>query len=291
MDLSTHKIKFVQDLIKKSYINSCQLDIECIKPGNVNQTSGHPDTSSDDFIKSFMTTAEIISSNDSTLGEKIENSVLMTKRAVNKNTNLGIILLCSLFVQSLSLKKNLTLYEAIKFVVIEATSEDVSKLCNAIKLAQPGGLGSHSDYDVTSNPDIALLDIMKISSEYDMIAKQYALFFEDIFRFVIPALDNAFRKINDKKLAISYTFLKILEKYPDSHICRKYGNKIAKKTSNEASDLIKILDGDTRHESWGKKLMSLDNHFKMTRVNPGTSADLLVVSMMIYDYFIGLPDR
>ena len=105
MDLSTHKIKFVQDLIKKSYINSCQLDIECIKPGNVNQTSGHPDTSSDDFIKSFMTTAEIISSNDSTLGEKIENSVLMTKRAVNKNTNLGIILLCSLFVQSLSIKK------------------------------------------------------------------------------------------------------------------------------------------------------------------------------------------
>ena len=182
MDLSTHKIKFVQDRIKKSYINSCQLDIECIKPGNVNQTSGHPDTSSDDFIKSFMTTAEIISSNDSTLGEKIENSVLMTKRAVNKNTNLGIILLCSLFVQSLSIKKNLTLCEAIEFVVIEATCEDVSKLCNAINLAQPGGLGSHSDYDVTSNPDIALLDIMKISSEYDMIAKQYALFFEDIFR-------------------------------------------------------------------------------------------------------------
>ena len=176
-------------------------------------------------------------------------------------------------------------------MVKEATHEDVFKMCNAIKLAQPGGLGSHTDYDVANNPDIALIDIMKISSEYDMIAKQYALFFEDIFRFVIPALDNAFRKINDKKLAISYTFLKILEKYPDSHICRKYGNKIAKKTSNEASDLIKILDGDTRHESWGKKLMSLDNHFKMTRVNPGTSADLLVVSMMIYDYFIGLPVR
>ena len=92
-------------------------------------------------------------------------------------------------------------------------------------------------------------------------------------------------------MAISYTFLKILEKYPDSHICRKYDDKIAKKTSNEASDLIKILDGDTRHESWGKKLMSLDNHFKMARVNPGTTADLLVVSMMIYDYFIGLPNR
>ena len=291
MDLSKYKIKFVQDRIKKSYINSCQLDIECIKPGNVNQLSGHHDTSCDDYIKSFMTTAEIISSNNSSLGEKIENSLLATKRTVNKNTNLGIILLCSLFVQSLSIKKNLILCDAIEFVVTEASCEDVSKLCNAIKLAQPGGLGSHSDYDVATNPDIALIDIMKISSEYDMISKQYAVFFEDIFRFIIPTLDNAFRKINKKKFAISYTFLKILEKYPDSHISRKYGDKIAKKTSNEASDLIKILDGDTRHESWGKKLMSLDNHFKMTRVNPGTSADLLVVSMMIYDYFIGLPDK
>ena len=144
MDLSKYKIKFVQDRIKKSYINSCQLDIECIKPGNVNQLSGHHDTSCDDYIKSFMTTAEIISSNNSSLGEKIENSLLATKRTVNKNTNLGIILLCSLFVQSLSIKKNLILCDAIEFVVTEASYEDVSKLCNAIKLAQPGVLGSHS---------------------------------------------------------------------------------------------------------------------------------------------------
>ena len=95
-------------------------------------------------------------------------------------------------------------------------------------------------------------------------------------------------EIKDTKYAISYSFLKILEKYPDSHITRKYGHKIAKKTSKEASDLIKILDGDTRHESWGKNLMSLDMHFKMTRVNPGTTADLLVVSMMIYASFIGI---
>jgi len=98
-------------------------------------------------------------------------------------------------------------------------------------------------------------------------------------------------KYESTDISISITFLEILSKIPDSHISRKLGEEIAKKTSNEASDLIKILDGNTRHESWGKKLMSLDNHFKMTRVNPGTSADLLVVSMMIYDYFIGLPDR
>ena len=291
MDLSKHKINFFKDKIGESYINSCKLDIECIKPGNVNRVSGHHDTSCMDFIKSYESTSRIISSSELSLGEKIENSILITQENVKTNTNLGIILLCSLFVQSLSLKKDLCLEEAIEYVVVNSTKDDVSKICNSINIAKPGGLGKHCNYDVSSDPYISLFDIMKISSKYDMISKQYALFFEDIFRFIIPALDNALSKINDKKLAISYTFLKILEKYPDSHICRKYGNKIAKKTSNEASDLIKILDGDTRHESWGKKLMSLDNHFKMTRVNPGTSADLLVVSMMIYDYFIGLPDR
>jgi len=111
---------------------------------------------------------------------------------------------------------------------------------------------------------------------------------KDIFSFIIPTLHSSIVRINNTKLALSYTFLKILEKYPDSHLRRKYGNKIAKKTSNEASDLIKILDGDTRYESWGKNLISLDKHFKMARVNPGTTADLLVVSMMIYDYFIGI---
>jgi len=129
---------------------------------------------------------------------------------------------------------------------------------------------------------------MSLSSEYDQISNQYSNYFTDIFNFIIPTLHNSMSEIKDTKYAISYSFLKILEKYPDSHITRKYGHKIAKKTSKEASDLIKILDGDTRHESWGKNLMSLDKHFKMTRVNPGTTADLLVVSMMIYDYFIGI---
>ena len=291
MDLSNYKINFVQANVEQSYVNSCKLDIQCIKPGNVNNVSGHHDTSCEDFIKSYESTAHIISSFELSLGEKIENSVLITKENVKTNTNLGIILLCSLFTQSLSLKRDLCLVRAIEYVVKNSTKEDVSKICSSINIANPGGLGKRSVYDVSTDPNISLIDIMKISSGYDLISQQYASFFEDVFKFIIPTLDNSFQKISDRKLAISYTFLKILEKYPDSHICRKYDDKIAKKTSNEASDLIKILDGDTRHESWGKKLMSLDNHFKMARVNPGTTADLLVVSMMIYDYFIGLPNR
>ena len=288
MNISKYKIEFIEDKIEKSYLRACNLDINCIKPGNVSIYTSHDDTTANDFISSYTATSKIIASRELSLGERIENSIITTKKNVNTNTNLGIILLCSLFSQSLSLNKDITLAEAIRDVILNSQRNDLSKICNAISIANPGGLGMHEQFDVRSDVKITLFELMKISSEYDQISRQYSLFFADIFNFIIPNLHKSLSMISDPKLAISYTFLKTLAKYPDSHISRKYGDKIAKKTSNEAYDLLKILDGDTRHESWGKNLMSLDKHFKMARVNPGTTADLLVISMMIYDYFIGI---
>jgi len=291
MNISEYKIRFIEHKIENSYLHACNLDINCIKPGNVNIHTSHIDTTSEDFITSYTVTSKIIASPKMSLGERIENSIIATKNNVETNTNLGIILLCSLFSQSLSLKKDINLNEAIRDVVLNCKKKDLSKICNAITIANPGGLGTHEKFDVRSDIKITLSELMLVSSEYDQISRQYSLFFQDIFDFIIPNLHKSLSMISDLKLAISYTFLKTLAKYPDSHISRKYGDKIAKKTSNEAHDLLKILDGDTRHESWGTNLMSLDKHFKMTRVNPGATADLLVVSMMIYDYFIGLTDQ
>ena len=289
INISNFKINYQVNKLESSYLNACRLDVESIKPGNVNTLSGHHDTVCDDFITSYKVTSKIITSPNLDLGDKILNCIKSTKEEVHKNTNLGIILLCSLLSHSLSLNKDNLVKDAIKECVLTSSRDDVFKICNAISLANPGGLNVQDKYDVDSKPNISLYNIMKISSSYDMISKQYACFFEDIFEFILPILIMSIDRIKDIKLSISYTFLKTLEKYPDSHICRKYDDKFAKKTSNEASDLIKILDGDARLESWGKKLMSLDNHYKMARVNPGTTADLLVVSIMIYDYFIGLP--
>ncbi len=291
MKISEYKINYSKKNLENSYSKACRLDIECIKPGNVNYLFGHHDTFSDDFINSYQITAKVISQDNISLGNRIKECVLSTKSISKRNTNLGIILLCSLFAQSLTVKNNMNVSDAIKHVVLHASKEDVLLICESISMANPGGLGNHEEYDVTTLPDVSLQEIMRAASDFDNISNQYSNYFRDIFNFIIPTLSDSIPKINDIKMAISYTFLKTLEKYPDSHISRKYDHKIAKKTSNEASDLIKILDGDTRHESWGKNLMSLDKHFKMARVNPGTTADLLVVSMMIYDYFIGLPNQ
>jgi len=82
-----------------------------------------------------------------------------------------------------------------------------------------------------------------------------------------------------------YCLYKILAKIPDSHISRKFGDKIAKKTINNAHDLLKILDREYDPDYLAKALNNLDYEYKKKGINPGTTADLLVASLMIYKIF------
>ena len=87
-------------------------------------------------------------------------------------------------------------------------------------------------------------------------------------------------------MSISLTFLEILSKIPDSHIQRKFGHKIAKKTSNQANDLLKILDTEKiNRDSFDNYLNELDYEYKKQGINPGTTADLLVAGLMIKKIF------
>ena len=181
--------------------------MQCIKPGNVNYFSGHPDTAIDDFVKSYEVTSSIITLPNLSLGQRIYKCVESTKEVVDTNTNLGILLLCSVFIQSLLADEKYTLSEAIKAIIMNASQQDVTDLCNAISLADPGGLGSHESYDVRSRPDISLHEIMSLSSDYDQISNQYSKYFTDIFNFIIPTLHNSMSEIK----AVSYTHLRAHE--------------------------------------------------------------------------------
>ena len=56
--------------------------------------------------------------------------------------------------------------------------------------------------------------------------------------------------------------MEILSRIPDSHISRKFGDKIAKKTSNNASDLLKILDREYSPDYLADRLNNLDYEYK-----------------------------
>ena len=279
------KDKHSLDDLKSAYLFSCKKDIELIKPGNVNLLSSHKDTKAQDYLDSAILSSEELFNQNYSLGKRILESVNVTRSQVNVNTNLGIILLCAPVIQSYIDFNNLDLREGIKKTLSTTSIKDTHDLCAAINISSPGGLGDSDMYDTASYPNASIKQIMDYSQEYDRISYQYSHNFSDIFDFIIPKLEFLNQRYESLDISLSLLFIEILAKIPDSHISRKFGDKIAKKTSNNAYDLLKILDREYDPDYLAKALNNLDYEYKKKGINPGTTADLLVASLMIYKIF------
>ena len=273
-------------LLKDSYLFACHKDIEIIKPGNVNINSAHLDTNAEDYIVSSINSSNKLFKEDFSLGDRVLESITETKKVTKVNTNLGIILLCAPIIHAFINYNQMDLKNAISNVIDNATIDDTLKICEAINIANPGGLGKNEKYDTRSLPPIELRKIMGHSSSYDRISYQYNHNFIDILNFIVPRITFHLKNSHSLDISLSLTFLEIMSKIPDSHISRKLGDKIAKKTSNHANDLLKILDKESSHEYLTNQLSKLDYEYKKKGINPGTTADLLLASLMIYKIFI-----
>lgn len=276
------KDKYSLDDLKAAYLFSCKKDIELIKPGNVNLLSPHKDTKAQDYLDSATLSSKELFNQNHSLGKRILESVKVTRSQVNVNTNLGIILLCAPVIQSYIDFNALDLRDCIKKTLSATSVKDTHDLCAAINISSPGGLGDSDLYDTASYPNISIKQIMDYSKEYDRISYQYSHNFTDIFDFIIPKLEFLNQRYESLDISLSLLFIEILAKIPDSHISRKFGDKIAKKTSNNAYDLLKILDREYDPDYLAKALNNLDYEYKKKGINPGTTADLLVASLMIY---------
>ena len=279
------KEKYNLDNLQNAYLFACKKDIELIKPGNVNIKSPHSDTNAEDYLESSLLSSKELFKPDYSLGERILNSIKITRSKIKTNTNLGIILLCAPIIHACIYFNNLTMREGIKKTLSSSTVKDTQDLCMAINISAPGGLGTREIYDTASKPTVNILEIMNHSASYDRISYQYSHDYSDIFDFIIPRLVFLNKKHNSLDISLSLMFMEILAKIPDSHISRKFDDKIAKKTSNNASDLLKILDREYSPDYLADRLNNLDYEYKKKGINPGTTADLLVASLMIYKIF------
>ena len=276
---------FDESMIRDAYLYACHKDIEAIKPGNVNINSPHHDTTASDYLISSINSGSELFYDSYSLGDRILNAIVATKKETSMNTNLGIVLLCAPIAHALLNYKEMSLKEAITKTIDNATSDDTVKICEAINIANPGGLGDVLDYDTKSMPAVKLREIMSYSAQYDRISYQYHNNYQDILDFIIPSLNKNMIKYKSSDISISMTYLQILGKIPDSHISRKLGEEIAKKTSNHVNDLLKIQDKDCSQGYLVKQLNDLDYEYKKKGINPGTTADLLVASLMIHRIF------
>ncbi len=273
------------NILKESYLFSCKKDVEIIKPGNVSIKSPHLDTTAEDYVTSSINSSNALFLKEYSLGERISYAINLTKEKTSVNTNLGIILLCAPIIHAFINFKNKPLKDSIHNLILYSTEKDTMLICEAIQKANPGGLGFSDKMDVKSKPHVNLHEIMSFASKYDRISHQYANKFADILDFILPKIDEYQKRGEKLDFTLSLIFLEILAEIPDSHIARKFGEKIAKKTSNQAYDLLKILKRDSSRENAMKCIADLDYDYKKNGINPGTTADLLIASLMVYTIF------
>lgn len=166
--------------------------------------------------------------------------------------------------------------------VLQATTvDDARDVYAAIRLAQPGGLGSADAQDVAGEPTVTLLDAMRLAAERDGVAREYATGFETTFGVGAPALHDARCAGLPWNDAIVETFLRLLAAAPDTHIVRRGGAESAQDVSRRARAVLDA--GGVRSTHGRRALDQMDAALRDPRntANPGTTADLTAAAIFV----------
>lgn len=271
-----------RQLAFSAYIHGCYRELLALKPGNVGMHAAGHDMTVDQFQRSARVSAYPLCDPVAALGKRILSSVEATREAVGCNTNLGIILLCSPLLQAY-LDPNLVedLRTAVGQIIEASTVEDAVLCYEAIRLACPGGLGESAEQDIQQIPDVSLLETMQLAAAYDRIAFQYAHGYADIFDDAIPRLVELRGTFPAQdNWAVTALYLYLLARYPDTHIVRKQGMGLAQQVSQQAADLETALLRKGPTMAVQKQLQQADRKYKDSNINPGTTADMVVATLV-----------
>ena len=266
---------------------ACMAELEALKPGNVHIFADGHGMTVQDFIASADAAGEVIAQPNLTLGERILCSVQATQKAVNLNTNLGIILLCAPIIQAKQITNGTGLQANIHGVLgganLTATQalNDTEACFAAIRLANPAGLGVADVHDVRRSADCNLQQAMQQVANQDSIARQYTNNFADVFDG-FAYYQKALGKWQRPAWAATALYLHFLSNFLDSHIVRKQGVTIAKLVQNEAIEHAAEFNMAFNPKNYQSALMTFDAALKKRGLNPGTSADLMVASLFLH---------
>jgi triphosphoribosyl-dephospho-CoA synthase len=262
------------------YRQACEVELQAFKPGNVSiYSDGHAMTV-DDFRRSAEVSSPAICEENYSLGEKIFYAVKATREAVGCNTNLGIILLCAPLIQAVQNYPELGLRAALSKVLNSTTIDDANWTFKAIALASPGGLGDVENQDVSENATVTLQTAMRIASDKDRIALQYVSDYKDIFDLGVFSYTCAFNRWGEQSWAAVAVYADLLSQFPDSHIERKFGSRYSARVATmmrELSDKLQVVNDP---EQVKPLLYQMDTELKSHGLNPGTTADLTVATVL-----------
>ncbi len=270
-----------RSILEKLYRQACDIELQAFKPGNVSVYADGHDMTVEDFQISAEVSAAPICNPEYSLGEKIYYAVKATRAAVGCNTNLGIILLCAPLIQAASqITPDLDWQQAVRHLLTLTTVADANWVFKAIALAGPGGLGETEEHDVHQTASITLTEAMQLAGDRDRIALQYANGYKDIFDFAVLRYNWWLSQGRDLSWAAVFVYAELLSRFPDSHIERKYGKKYTDLVATRMRQFLEEFGLTADLTPVKQQLYNVDAEFKSIGVNPGTTADMTVATIL-----------
>jgi triphosphoribosyl-dephospho-CoA synthase len=270
---------------------ACVWEVTARKPGNVNRLHDFADATYADFVRSAEAIMPVFDLAERVkVGQTILAAIQATRAVTATNTNLGTVLLLAPLAASADDDNP---QAAVSKVLGRLDCEDARLAYEAIRLAMPGGLGQAVKEDVHAEPTVTLREAMTLAADRDLIARQYANNFQEVFEDGLPALIAGLARTGTVEGAIVWCQLSLLSRHPDSLIARKRGLSVAEEASKHARG---VLDAGWPESPPGReKLLGLDIWLREdgNARNPGTTADLVAASLFVAlrQGTIGLPPQ
>lgn len=181
------------------------------------------------------------------------------------------LLLAPIAYVALTVSNIFDLKKTIGNTIKSLNNEEAKWFLDALKRLNLSYLGKLSFMDYRDINNIDFITLMKFSSNYDIVAlnivNEYSITFE-AYNIIKENLCDNFEK------NVQRAFIKILSKYPDTLISKKYGAYISLKVSKIARSIS---------ECPSEQELNMFNKFLLqNNLNPGSTADLIASSLAIY---------
>src|SRR5262245_18212845 len=170
---------------------ACIWEATARQPGNVHRARDFRDPSYLDFLVSAAAAAPVLeTASERRVGETVLEAIRATRQVVSTNTNLGIVLLLAPLA---AVPAGEDLRSGVVRVLDGLDVADAQRVYQAIRLAQPSGLGHVAEQDVAQEPTQTLRHIMELAAHRDTIALQYATGYRSVFEEGLPALQEGLK--------------------------------------------------------------------------------------------------
>jgi len=260
--------------VARCALTACLWEVSARKAGNVHRFRDFDDLTYLDFVMSAAAMAPVLQADlDKPLGVTILNAVRATRAMVRTNTNLGIVLLLA----PLSKCEPPFSRSRLDAQLAATTVDDAKNVYEAIRLANPGGLGKVDDQDIAGQPTQTLREVMTLAADRDLVATQYADGFREVLDNGFPALLEGCSRFGSIEAAVLHLQIDLLSTFPDSLIARKHGLAEAEKVASRAREIdLSTAEGRRRFREFDRWLRE-DGHAR----NPGTTADLVAACLFV----------